>query len=415
MNAVELNGLSKIYRLYPSPKHRLWELLSMNRKVLHNDFYAVNDISLAVKKGETVGIVGQNGSGKSTLLEMIAGVLRPSKGAVHVNGRVSALLELGAGFNAEFTGRENVYMNGALAGFNKKEMDVRLPEIESFAEIGEFIDQPVKTYSSGMFVRLAFSSAINMEPDILVIDEALAVGDVYFQHKCFSKLREFKEKGATLLFVSHDAVAVKGLCDRVVLLENGRLLKDGAPDETLDFYNGLITQKEQDKILQELDDSGRLRTRSGNFRAKIETVEIFGETGTLSKVFHVGENVEIRCRVRFHDEIVSPTIGIALRDRVGNEIFGTNSYHLSPYSGVVKKDETLTARFRLPVNLGIGNYSLSVAVHSQDAHTVENYDWLDRATVLQIVPGTNSFFVGSTYLPASLAWGKKDFNGKTKT
>ncbi|HTN44078.1 MAG TPA: ABC transporter ATP-binding protein, partial [Nitrospiria bacterium] len=228
MNAIEVNNLTKIYKLYSSPKDRLKEILT--RKKHHHDFYALNDVSFTIEKGQTVGIIGQNGSGKSTLLQIICGVLQPTCGSVRANGRIAALLELGAGFNPEFTGRENVYMNGALMGFSREDMDRRFPEIEAFAEIGEFIDQPVKTYSSGMYVRLAFSSAVNIDPEILVVDEALSVGDMYFQHRCISRMESFRAEGKTIVLVTHDINLVKSFCDKAVLMDHGRVFDSGDPE-----------------------------------------------------------------------------------------------------------------------------------------------------------------------------------------
>ena len=227
MNAIELNNLTKVYRLYNSPRDRLREIISLNGKKFHHEFYALSSVSFNVEKGETVGIIGRNGSGKSTLLKIIRGVVRPTSGSVRVTGRSSALLELGAGFHPEFTGRENVYMNGALAGFRSEEIDQRLPEIEAFAEIGEFIDQPVKTYSSGMFVRLAFASAINVDPDILLVDEVLAVGDMRFQLKCIDKMKGFQKSGKTVIFVTHDIYSIRNFCDRAIWLDQGMIRLTG--------------------------------------------------------------------------------------------------------------------------------------------------------------------------------------------
>jgi len=226
--AVALHNVSKIYRLYPNAKARLKEVLTLGRLSFHEPFPALTDVSLEIKSGQAVGLVGENGSGKSTLLEIIAGVIQPSKGTVGVQGSLSALLELGAGFNPEFSGRENVYMNGALSGFNRDGISERLKAIEEFAEIGSFMDRPVKTYSSGMFVRLAFSAAINLDPDVMIIDEALAVGDVYFQVKCYEVLRKFRDRGVTMIIVSHDMATIKKLCDRVLLLDHGQIVKDDA-------------------------------------------------------------------------------------------------------------------------------------------------------------------------------------------
>src|SRR3972149_3589824 len=244
MNAIEIENLTKIYRLYKSHKDRVKEIISLNTKQYHHDFHALNHVSFSIKKGETVGIIGQNGSGKSTLLKIVCGVTRPTSGSVKVNGRISSLLELGAGFHPDFTGRENVFMNGALMGFSKEEMEKRLPEIEAFADIGEFIDQPVKSYSSGMYVRLAFAAAINVDPEILIIDEALSVGDVFFQTKCFAKFKEFKEKGVTILFVTHSLDLITTHCNSAVLIDKGIIIEKGNPRDVIDKYRMEITASE---------------------------------------------------------------------------------------------------------------------------------------------------------------------------
>lgn len=240
MNAIEVHSLTKIYRLYDSPRDRLKELLSLRGKAYHKEFYALNDVSFTVEKGQTVGIIGRNGSGKSTLLQIICGVIRPTSGSVQINGRVAALLELGTGFNPEFTGRENVYMNAALLGLSKEEIDFKFDDIAQFADIGEFIEQPIKTYSSGMVVRLAFAIAINVDPEVLVVDEALSVGDELFQRKCFSRIATIKEAGATILFVSHSGGTVVELCDGAVLMDAGEKLAVGAPKRIVGYYQKLL-------------------------------------------------------------------------------------------------------------------------------------------------------------------------------
>jgi lipopolysaccharide transport system ATP-binding protein len=403
MNAIEVQRLTKLYRLYASPKDRLKEMWSIRGEKYHHEFYALNDISFQVGKGETVGIIGQNGSGKSTLLQIICGVLQPTGGSVLVNGSIAALLELGSGFNPEFTGRENVYLNGALLGFNRKEMDQRFSDIETFAEIGEFISQPVKTYSSGMLVRLAFSVAINVNPDVLIVDEALSVGDAYFQHKCFARIREFQRAGATLLFVSHDPGAVKTLCDRAILLDQGNVIRDGTPDQVLDYYNALIAKREKDlEIFQAETSQGRVVTRSGNHQARIDCVELVNHEGKPTRAFQVGEEARIICQVSFKIDVDSPTLGFLIRDRLGNDVFGTNSFYVNPIKRMVRNGEHLQVIFTLPLNIGLGSYSLTVAIHTHDTHVAENFDWWDQALMFQIVPGPNNHFVGTAYLPVSV-------------
>lgn len=402
MNAVEIQNLTKVYRLYSSPKDRLKEMLDTRGRIYHREFYALNNVSFAVSKGETLGIVGENGSGKSTLLQVVCGVLQPTSGSLSIHGRVAALLELGSGFNPEFTGRENAYLNGSLMGFDRREMDQRFPWIEQFAEIGDFINHPTKTYSTGMMLRLAFSVAINISPEILVIDEALAVGDAYFQHKCIAKIRELKKSGITLLFVSHAPDAVKTLCDRAILLDQGVVIRDETPDKVLDFYNALIAKKEKDQILQEVSSQGRFITRSGSYDARLEKVELVDDLGEPRRIFRVGEIAQVICEATFTIDIESPTFGFLIRDRLGTDIFGTNTFHVSPINRTVRAGERVQVRFRLPINLGIGSYSLSFAIHRFATHVSDNFDWWDQAIVFKVVPGDHHYFVGSAFLPVNV-------------
>ena len=245
--AIEVSDVTKVYRLYERQRDRLWETLGLDRKKTYKEKYALNHVSFRVKRGETVGIIGTNGSGKSTMLKLITGVLTPTAGSIRVDGRISALLELGAGFNMEYTGIENVYLNGAMIGFTKEEIDARLDDIISFADIGDYINQPVKSYSSGMFVRLAFAVAINIDPEILIVDEALSVGDVFFQSKCYRKFEEFRRAGKTILFVSHDLSAISRYCDRAILLNQGDLIYDGTPKEAIDLYKKVLVGQYEEK------------------------------------------------------------------------------------------------------------------------------------------------------------------------
>ena len=252
--AIKINNISKIYRLYNKPVDRLKEALSVTNKNYHRNFTALDNVSFDVKKGECVGIMGVNGAGKSTILKIITGVLNPTEGSIDINGKISALLELGAGFNADYTGMENIYLNGTLMGYSEKEIDDRVQEILDFADIGDYINQPVKTYSSGMFVRLAFAVAINIDPEILIVDEALSVGDVFFQAKCYKKFEDFKKQGKTILLVSHSLSSVLKYCDRVVLLDKGSKLAEGEPAAMIDLYKKILVNQNED-IEEETDDS----------------------------------------------------------------------------------------------------------------------------------------------------------------
>lgn len=377
--AINVKNISKIYEMYDKPIDRLKETLSFGRHNYHKDFYALQNVTFQVKKGETLGIIGRNGAGKSTLLKIITGVLESSKGSVEVNGKISSLLELGAGFNPEFTGIENIYLNGTVMGFSKEEMSEKLQAILDFADIGDFVYQPVKTYSSGMYVRLAFSVAINVEPDILIVDEALAVGDAKFQLKCFQKLDDIKKSGATILFVSHDIAQMRELCTRSILLEHGKQLFWGDPKEAACRYFDLIFPKSEEKNKQNeisaVDNTVRKSTMMvinsqdtkvlkifpeqmknkksgfGNGGAHIEWMELYGTNGT--NVFTGGENIRIRTKYVWEKELVKQVqddnnlvsnigLGIAVADKKGKYVFGCNNYDADVF-----------------VDYMVGNYNIS--------------------------------------------------------
>lgn len=348
--AIKVEDLTKIYKLYDKPTDRLKESLGLSRnKVLSKDHYALQHVSFDVKKGETIGIIGTNGSGKSTILKIITGVLNPTGGNLTVNGRISALLELGAGFNMEYTGIENIYLNGTMIGFTREEIEKKIDDILEFADIGEFIHQPVKTYSSGMFVRLAFAVAINIEPEILIVDEALSVGDVFFQTKCYRKFEDFKKMGKTILLVSHDLSSISKYCDRVILLNKGKKLAEGVPKQMVDMYKKVLVNQ------LDLDDQGKLTevvpekkivlaadienqeewspsfdvnphiNEYGDKKAEIIGFNILDEKGLSSNTIEKGSTCTVKMRVRFHDKINDPIYAFTITDLKGTDITGTNS------------------------------------------------------------------------------------------
>jgi len=397
--AIVASGLSKAYRRYARPWHRLVEWLG-GRRVRHEDFWALRDVSFSVAPGESVGIIGLNGAGKSTLLKILTGTTQPTRGAVSVEGRTAALLELGMGFHPDFSGRQNVLVAGQLMGLTVAEVATLMPEIEAFAEIGEHITQPVRTYSTGMAVRLAFSVATAARPDVLIVDETLSVGDAYFAHKCIRRIQEFREAGTTVLFVSHDPAAVKTLCARALLLDGGRLIQDGPPDLVLDYYNALIAKREASQaILQSEGERGRVTTRSGTFEARVAEIDLLDAHGRPARAFTVGDPATVRSRIEFRATVAAPTIGILIRDRLGNDVFGTNTFHVAPISGTYGAGEVLVADFEVPLNLGTGTYTLTVAVHGDATHLVDNYDWWDKVIAFEVVPGSQPFFIGSAWLP----------------
>jgi len=392
--AIKTTNLTKVYRLYPAPIDRLKEALTPFERKYHEEFYALNDVSIEVEQGQCVGIIGLNGSGKSTLLQTIAGVLTPTTGQVEVNGKIAALLELGAGFNPDFSGIENVIFQCSIMGFHRREIDALLPKIVEFADIGTFINHPVKTYSSGMYVRLAFAVAINVDPDILIVDEALAVGDIRFQAKCMAKIREFRRAGKALLFVSHDPGAVKSLCNKAYLLDRGRVLDAGDPDQVFNYYNSLIAERELPDKDATTKHKGILRQRSGNGKVRIEEVRLFDAQERAVETIVSGSRVRIELDADVHHDVDSPTFGILIRDRLGNDIFGSNNHLLGVETGLLKAGTRLLVTYEMPLDLGAGVYTVTVAAHAGEAHVEESFDWLNDALVFRVIHAPDSRFTG---------------------
>ena len=402
MGRIVARGLGKKFRVYRRARDQLLEWMSRGKRTLHRAEWALREIDFEIREGESVGIIGMNGAGKSTLLRILSGTTLPSEGSFEVQGRVAALLELGLGIHPEFDGWQNAALACRLLGVDEGEIPRILPWVQEFSELGEHMDQPVRTYSTGMQVRLAFSAATAVRPDILMVDEALSVGDAYFQHKSMSRIRAFREDGTTLLFVTHDAGAVKSLCDRALLLEGGRLVLDDEPDSVFDYYNARIAQKEHDaEIQQKKDAEGRSLTRSGSREAEILSVVVEDESGREARLFRVGSLAIIRCRFKLHHAMACPTVGFVVRDRLGTDVFGSNTFHLGIEALAGADRDTFEAEFRTSLNLGVGNYSLSVALHRDDAHLDSNYDWWDRAALIEIVPADGPRFTGVAALPVA--------------
>lgn len=366
-----MSHLTKMYKLYDKPSDRLKEALGLTKKKLYREHYALHDVNFDIQEGECVGIIGTNGSGKSTILKIITGVLTPTEGEVKVNGRISALLELGAGFNMEYSGLENVYLNGTMIGFSKEEIDARLDDILDFADIGDFIHQPVKTYSSGMFVRLAFAVAINIDPEILVVDEALSVGDVFFQAKCYHKFEEFKKQGKTILFVSHDLSSVSKYCDRVILLNKGVKMDEGSPKQMVDLYKQLLVGQDPVKQQEEAGASSKEEKGEGNFQAnpnmleygnsmaEIIDFEVVDDKGVRSNTIEKGSSFQIRMKVRFNEDIQEPIMAYTFKNIKGTEITGTNTMFEKVQVEKSGKGDVCTATFTQEMNLQGGEYLLS--------------------------------------------------------
>lgn len=370
---VVVQNVSKLFRLYDRPSDRLQELLPFARRPRHTEFWALKNVSFAVGEGEILGIVGPNGSGKSTLLQVTTGILQPTSGRVSVEGRVAALLELGAGFNPEFSGKENVFLNGEIMGLSRQETSQVFPEIEAFAEIGNFIHRPVKEYSTGMYVRLAFATAIHVQPDVLIVDEALAVGDAIFANRCLQKLEEMKSRKVTILFVSHDLGLVKRLCHRAILMMHGEILCEGHPSEVVNRYVALVhdrnaTHAERSEL------TGNYR--HGDRSSVITGVRLMNRAGQELHTVPAGEDLVVEVRARFDRPVSKPMIGILIRNRLGIEVFGTNTRIEGFDLGDFGPGDVLTARFGFHCLLTRQEYTLTVATqHSSGA----SQDWLDDA------------------------------------
>lgn len=396
--ALRVSNVSKQYRIYDHPGDRLKETLTRGRWKAHREFWALREISFEIDAGTTTGIVGPNGCGKSTLLQIIAGTLEPTHGEVWHEGRVAALLELGAGFNPEFTGLENIFLSAQLLGFSRRRTEELLPEIERFAEIGPFIHQPVKTYSSGMYVRLAFAIAVNADPQILLVDEALAVGDASFQHRCLRRIKEMQEQGTTILFVSHDLGSVRALCSRAVLLNAGSIVIDGKPADVLNRYQRLIMAREEayeaeciaageeaaEPASEEDEKGARLNYtyRHGDRSAEVLSVSLLDSAFRRVELVETGEAVYVRMRVRFNRQVEEPVFGFLIRNRHGIHAYGTNTKLQELSLGRVESGETVEVTFAFNCWLGLDIFNIAVAVHSADGIS---FDWLDGALFFRVV------------------------------
>ncbi len=421
--AIEVDNVQKIYKLYDKPSDRMKEAFGFGKKKKHKLHYALKGVDMKIYQGETVGIIGTNGSGKSTILKIITGVLNPTSGRVLVNGRISALLELGAGFNMEYNGIENVYLNGTMMGFSEKEIEAKLPEILSFADIGDYVYQPVKTYSSGMFVRLAFAVAINIEPEILIVDEALSVGDVFFQAKCYHKFEEFKKMGKTIVFVSHDLSSISKYCDRVYLLNQGNILGEGSPKAMIDTYKRVLVgqydgpESEGEETASLLDDVDLQRAAAksadekgknvsdasaeakgqnpnvleyGTKQAQIEDFYITDDRGVPTNAILKGSMFTIHMKVRFMEHIPAPIFAFSVKNVIGVEITGTNTMIEKAFLDSVEPGDVKNVTFTQKMNLQGGEYLLSLGVTGYNQDTFEVYHRLYDALNISVVSDKNT-------------------------
>lgn len=433
--AISVKGVEKIYKLYNKPSDRVKEALGLTRKKKHTDHYALKGVDFDVRQGECVGIIGTNGSGKSTILKIITGVLHPSKGEVMVNGRISALLELGAGFNMEYNGIENIYLNGTMIGFSEKEIDEKLQDILDFADIGEYVYQPVKTYSSGMFVRLAFAVAINIEPEILIVDEALSVGDVFFQAKCYHKFEEFKEMGKTIVFVSHDLSSISKYCDRVILLNKGKKLGEGSPKEMIDTYKRVLVGQyelpdENQERINLLDDE-EIRSKAaekdktmnpdaleyGSKKAEIEEYFLTDKNGTKTTAVIKGQEYTLHMRVKFLEDCPAPIFAYTIKNIRGTEITGTNTMVEKAFLEPVKAGTALEIQFQQCMTLQGGEYLLSLGVTGYEGDDFTVYHRLYDVLNMTVISDKNTvgfFDPGSSITVSELKSVRIERNSKEK-
>lgn len=400
---LSLTTVTKSFKSYNSIAGRMLHWLGFPVGV-RDRVDVIKDISFELRKGESIALIGQNGAGKSTLLKLITGTMFPTAGKVKVNGSISAILELGLGFNPEFTGRENIRHSGGMMGLSPSRIEKLLPEIEAFAEIGDFFDKPLRTYSSGMAARVAFALATAVQPEILIVDEVLSVGDAYFQHKSFARIREFRDAGCTIILVTHGLGDVRELCDRVILLDKGQVIRDGLPDEVVDHYNALIAEKENTKlnIEQRRNKGGWSVTRFGDFRAVVKEMTLVSpETGEPVAAARVGQTLALKTEVEAIDDLPRLVLGVMFRDRTGHVVWGTNTWHTKQIVHNVKAGDRITFTLVFECTLGPGSYSISPALVSSHSHLEENYEWIDNLFVFDVINADRDYFIGTMMLDAS--------------
>jgi lipopolysaccharide transport system ATP-binding protein len=388
---IDIAHISKSFRLYHSPADRLREILY--RRKFHRVYDALKDISFTVQSGEALGVIGQNGAGKSTLLKLMMGILLPDAGHVAISGRITGLLELTTGFNPEYTGLQNIYLNGILRGMTKAELDEKRDAIIAFSELGDFMYDPLKTYSTGMSMRLAFSIAIHADPLAFVVDEALSVGDAYFQQKCTDRIKSFKSNGGSLVLVSHDMNTVKLLCDKVVLIEQGEILEEGKPETVINAYNYLLARKSAGTAILQRPKSEK-GSSYGNFAVEILSVSLLNEHDRDSGTVVSGKKCSIEITLKAHEQVDSLTVGILIRDKFGQDIFGTNTHHLKiPFGIGAHTSRGLRFSFD-EFNIGSGNYTLTVAAHTDDVHLHSCYHWVDMIRTFEVIGNTEFYCIG---------------------
>ena len=397
MSLMRVSGIGKAYRSYRSEWQRFARWFGM-KTVPAEEMWVLKNVNFTIEAGQAIGIVGQNGAGKSTLLKMITGTLQPTEGSINVSGRIAAILELGMGFNPELTGRQNAYHAAGLMGYSADQIRKAMPDIYEFAEIGHYFDEAVRTYSSGMQMRVAFAVATAFRPEILIVDEALSVGDAYFQHKSFNRIKEFQEQGTTLLIVSHDRASIQVLCDRAILLEKGTVIKDGAPEEVMDFYNALIAEKENSTVQIKQMADGRTQTVSGTGEITVEEIAILSDVGVPIEYVDVGQSVTLRVVAKAHQDIERLVLGYGIKDRLGQVMYGTNTHLKDQALENVKAGERVEFKIAFDMNLGPGSYSIQTALCSTDTHLVDNYEWRDMALLFNVMNVNKHHFAGCAWM-----------------
>lgn len=390
---IEIKHISKVFKLYKKPSDRLRELFL--GRPCHHLFQALDDVSLVVESGETCGVIGKNGAGKSTLLKVLTGVLMPDSGDIITSGKVTGLLELGTGFDPALSGRQNITVNGLLLGMDHDEIARKREVMIEFSELADFIDEPLRTYSSGMTMRLAFSIAIHAEPKCFVIDEALSVGDAHFQQKCMRKIREFRDGGGSIIFVSHDLNAVKMLCDKVLVLDNGRVVAQGSAEDAVNHYNQIIAALDD-----EADKSSRSGTDYGTRQVQILAVAVRGER-SQGRVVSAGEATVVSVQIKARERVEDVTVGIMIRDRFGQDIFGTNSHQLDARMDL-NADQEMTVDFVIDMAVAPGKYTLTAALHSRENHLEDCYHWYDNAAGFEVAGISGPSFSGVCRLRTQL-------------
>lgn len=405
MSLLTVKNIGKAFRTYRSEWQRFARWFGIPTKP-QKEHWVLRHINFDIYPGQAVGIIGVNGAGKSTLLKIITGTLQATEGHVQVNGRIASILELGMGFNPELTGRQNVRHTAGMMGFSAEQIQLVMPAIEAFAEIDDYFDQPVRSYSSGMQMRVAFSVATACRPEILIVDEALSVGDAYFQHKCFARIREYQEQGTTLLIVSHDKTAIQSLCDHAILLDKGFMIRAGKPEAVLDYYNALIAEKENSTIEQNIRDN-TVETLSGTGEATFEDISLYNSKGHKTEVVKVGEPIEVRLTVKVKQDIKSLVLGCGIKDRLGQMMFGTNTWYTKQIIENPKVGEIYLFSVKFIANLGMSSYSVHASLVATETHLEANYEWRDGCLVFSVVNVDKEYFVGCM-------WNKMVFNIEKK-